>query len=163
MVPKGKDGSSWKELAVALQEVVAHLGKHKRRGGVSDGSDYWKGISFVDVVKVRLKVDPSCHRVSKLKYTIVEGCVKLKSHVHPSNSHATKGADVVTSKRKSFTGMSAVDKVGERVNVSFWRKKLLGLREELDGLLNLIDGYVELGLTQLGYTKNDGGGEDPII
>ncbi|KAB1206169.1 hypothetical protein CJ030_MR7G014314 [Morella rubra] len=163
MVPKGKDGSGWKELAVALQDVVAHLGKHKREEGVSDGSDYWKGISFMDVVKVRLKVDPSCHRVSKLKYTIVEGCVKLKITCTSFEFACNYGADVVTSKRKSFTGMSAIDKVGERANVSFWRKKLLGLREELDGLLNLIDGYVELGLTQLAYTKNDGGGEDPII
>lgn len=93
MVPEDKNESGWMELTKMFQEVMVHLGKHRRGRGVSSGSSYQKGISFVDVVKARPMVKPSDCHVPELENTVGEGFGKLKLHGQPSISHATMGVD----------------------------------------------------------------------
>ncbi|KAB1208245.1 hypothetical protein CJ030_MR7G027342 [Morella rubra] len=110
MIPEGNGGSGWKVLANVFQEVVFHFGQlQSGRGGSSD-SRVRKEVSFAEAAK-------------------------RGSTGESSGGRAPLASDASFSNELSFNTKSAEGKV---VDVTFWRTRLMGIREEIDALLVLL-------------------------
>lgn len=134
-----------------FQEVVSHLGKlsHDRRAFYD--AAFCKGVSFVEVVK-----DPKgeCSGGHDLAMGAIgkDGFSDnlLKTRRLPANTHAKLVADAAFSRKIAVNEKSARSEVADLVNVSFWRNKLLGIREEVENLLVLLERDVVPNFQHLG-------------
>ncbi|KAB1204827.1 hypothetical protein CJ030_MR8G007181 [Morella rubra] len=141
MIPEGKEGSGWKDLATVFQEVVFHFGQlNSSRGGYSRVR---KEFSFAEVAKRGLQGASSGGRGMVVQRAEeASGGLEAKAMMHDS-AHAQLVSDAYFSKEQAFNAKSAGEK---RVDVTFWRNKLVGIKAEIDALLELLGLNDGLGL-----------------
>ncbi|KAB1216039.1 hypothetical protein CJ030_MR4G022480 [Morella rubra] len=102
MIPEGKGGSGWKDLAAVFQEVVSHLGMHKSGRGGFSSSRVRNEVSFVEVAKRGTTWESfGGGGVAVKGVTEVAGGVEKKAMMHAS-SHETLVTDVSVSKEVAF-------------------------------------------------------------
>ncbi|KAB1199436.1 hypothetical protein CJ030_MR0G023653 [Morella rubra] len=112
MIPEGKGGSGWKDLAAVFQEVVSHLGMHKSGRGGFSSSRVRNEVSFVEVAKRGTIGESSGGGGVAVKgVKEVAGGVEKKAMMHAS-SHETLVTDVSVSKEVAFNAKTVGDKLG---------------------------------------------------
>lgn len=135
MIPEGRRGAGRKELAALFQEVVSHLSQLKHGRGYSYGVGVRKEVSFVEVVKKGALGETVDGSVLAVEGDGAAGGGVKRTYELPASSHAKKEDVDSFSKSLAFNAKSAGR---EMIDVSCWRKKLMGFREEVDTLLNLL-------------------------